>query len=148
MIYEAAHAETLVVHDSVTEVHTVDGFCPHKNLACDHVSFSGRIPGELAELAVLGHNFAAPFHGGAVDSVTLEGGVVVSVRIQVWALEEVHTDGWRIGTVVGLQTCTVNVGSVVAITQTSLHIAAHVVVLLVAEVGVHPLAEIGFGQFV
>ena len=72
--------------------------------------------------------------------------VVDAVRILIRTLEEVHTDGRRVFAV-SIGTAVLIVGvSIVAVSETTLDVTTDIVVVVAAEVGVDPRAEVGVRQ--
>ncbi len=121
VIDETTHTETLVIPNAIAEVHTIDGHL------VKHV-------GALEEFVTITDNGSA---------VRVEFRVVATIGIHIWALEEVDTHGRRLVAVSPLLTGTIDVGTVVAVTETTAHIATHIVIVSITQIGVNPLGEIG-----
>ena len=126
MIDESSHTETLVIHNLVTEVDTIDS----------HLVSRIRTFEETVAIA------------GDRGAVGIEFRVVSSIGVHVRALEEVNADGRRLVAVSLNLTGTINIGTVVAVAETTRHIATHIVILGISQIGVNPLGEIGIGQTV
>ena len=69
----------------------------------------------------------------------MESRVITSIRIHIRSLEEVDTDCRRLVAVSPVLTGTIDIGTVVAVTQTTTNIATHIVIVCITQIGVSPL---------
>ena len=133
MIHETAHTETFIIDDAVAEVHAI-------NAEVNHLG--------LVQCIIIEDSVSCSRNDFVMVNDKLEGilGIVDSIGIHVRALEEVDTDRRRLGTIGFRFTTTINIGTIVTIAETTSDIAAHIVVLGIAEVDVSPRREVGTGQ--
>ena len=152
VVDEAAHTEAFVVDDVVSEVDAVDGA-----VADGVVGFE--VPSQgVVEVGVVGEAddvdgavgvgvLGEFFREVVLHFLDIDFGVVLTIGIHVGALEEVDTDsGGDTGESAG--SGAVDILTVVAVAQTTFHVATDVVIVAVTQIGVDPLAEVGVTQLV
>ncbi len=133
MVHETAHTETFVIDDAVAEVHTVDTFVNHLSGTNSIINEDG-VVGNRIDMVEGSFN-----HVGILR-------VVDTIGIHVRTLEEVDTQRRRLSAVGFRFTTTIDVGTVVTITETTTDIATYIVVIAITEVNVSPRREVGTRQ--
>ena len=173
IIHEAAHTETLVVDNVVAEVDAIDSAVsddvtgnkiPTLDIQSEEVvGMVGDVDsvinltaigvervdiGALLLHLILVEELADRLIGRTREDISnVNLGVVFAIGIHVGALEEVDTD-CRGDAGVATGTGAIAFIAVVAVAETTTDIAADEVVMCVTQIGVHPLAEIGFLQLI
>ena len=120
VIHESSHTETFVINNAITKVHTIDSHLV-KLIAAEQVFIT-----------------VTDFTG----AIRIEFGVITTIGIHIRSLEEVNTDGRRLVTVSPALTGTIDIGTIVAVTQTTGNITTYIVIVSITQIGVNPLREV------
>ena len=152
VVYETTHTETFIVNNVVTKVNTIDSAVSdsisRNKIPCIGIVKVGIVGEADGIVCAVGETVVFQLIGKVRTHFTnINLGVILTIGIHVRTLEEVDTYCRR-NTGIGTGTGTVGEVTIVAIAKTTFHVATHKVIKSVTQVGINPLAEVGFTQLI